>query len=217
MQETTAKLSDWFVFTSRMNKTPIRNRSKDAFKVMLIGVVIFSGVRQILRNRVSGDTEESISDQLDLVNVVITIVLSCSFYLLLYFAYLFAYRGTEEKDTTIVLRSVALVGQFAIIRDILFAIYAILEYRMEIFRSGAELEDRVYLVIFFSLDAILWILTIIYLMPLVIARLQSDDTIPQQSFITPFLLSTIIFWITWVFNYVLLRIFVELPLGRELF
>ena len=137
--------------------------------------------------------------------------------MLLYFAYLFAYRGTEEKDTTIVLRSVALVGQFAIIRDILFAIFAILEYRSEIFHSGEELEDGVHIVIFFSLDAILWILTIIYLMPLVIARLQPDDTIPQQSFITPFLLSTIIFWITWVFNYVLLRIFVELPLGREMF
>jgi hypothetical protein len=135
----------------------------------------------------------------------------------LYYAYRFAYRGTEEKDTTIVLVSVVYVSQFAIVRDVLFSLYALLEYRMGLFQSSKELDDRVIVVVFFTLDAILWILTIVYFIPLIIDRLQDNSDELQQSFSIPFLLSTVIFWITWIFNYLIIRMFVELPLGREMF
>ncbi|MHA2052482.1 MAG: hypothetical protein ACW99F_02680 [Candidatus Hodarchaeales archaeon] len=200
-----------------MDTVPSLNQTKNTFKIVLVGIALSSGIRQLLRNRILESANGSMLDQLDLVNVAITIALSCSFYPLLYYAYRFAYRGTEEKDTTIVLVSVVYVSQFAIVRDVLFSLYALLEYRMGLFQSSKELDDRVIVVVFFTLDAILWILTIVYFIPLIIDRLQDNSDELQQSFSIPFLLSTVIFWITWIFNYLIIRMFVELPLGREMF
>jgi hypothetical protein len=185
-------------------------KTKNAFLIMLFGVTIFSGIRQILRNRVAGD--------LDFLNVFITAALTLSFYPLLYISYNFAYKGTEEKEATVVLRSIALVGQLAIVRDLLYSIFALLEYRLDIFQQDIDIERTdVSNIAFFVLEAVLWWLTIIYLMPLVMARLKAKTEDSQKSYTTPFLLSAVIFCITWLFNFIIIRIFIELPLGREIF
>ncbi len=219
----------WCVFFANFRE----EREGDEIKRVLIFTLIVAGIasaiREIIRRRLDGewihdpnrenrglDPIEFKLGEVDPIVVIITAILTMIFYPLLYLTYSYIYKGTEEKDTTVVLYNVTLLVQFAILRDILFILYAITDFTDELFQSGDIVSDETwqYEIPFQMLDGILWILTIILLIPIVVDRLNRPKDREDTQMIA-FTISVFAFFLTWTFNYQILRIFIQLPLGRE--
>ncbi|MCH7662585.1 MAG: hypothetical protein IH859_01780 [Chloroflexi bacterium] len=212
----TAKFFRWFIFTANFHEDREYKDVRRTFIFILAFAALFSGVRQIVRLRLLSFNyfDNSVSPDVDYVNVLMTVLLTVTFYPLLYITFSYIYKRDEEQDTTRVLYNVALVSQLAILRDVLYVLYNLLILGFD-FLPNAEDEYYVdYDFIFRILDGALWALTIMYLVPLVINRLhrpkQNDDTQ-----LLAYSLSLLVFWVTWIFNFVIVRIFIQLPLGGD--
>lgn len=214
-------LSKWCVFFANFRDERDREEVKLVLIFTLICAGIASGIREVIRLRLDNEWEPSrpnepeqfIPGDVDPVVVAITLMLTMTFYPLLYLAYSYIYKGTEERDTSIVLYNVTLVAQFAILRDLLYILFALVEYGQKLFQEEG-FDAGGYEVPFFVLDGILWILTIILLIPIVVDRLNRPREREDTQMIA-FTISVFAFFLTWTFNYQILRIFIQLPLGRE--
>lgn len=221
--------SKWCVLFANFRDERDGEEIKRVLIFTLIVAGIASAIREIICRRLDGewiqdpnrenrglDPIEFKLGEVDPIVVIITAILTMIFYPLLYLTYSYIYKGTEEKDTNIVLYNVTLLVQFAILRDILFILYAIIDFTDELFQSGDIVSDETwqYVIPFQMLDGILWILSIILLIPIVVDRLNRPKDREDTQMIA-FTVSVFAFFLTWTFNYQILRIFIQLPLGRE--
>ena len=208
------QLSTNFVFSADFNQKKSKTEIQKMLIWTLLIALVMSGIRQALRLRIDESSPATNPfSNVDGVNVILTMILTVSFYPLLYKSYSFVYRGTEEKETEHVLYKIALLAQLAVIRDLLFIIFVSIKYGTGLFENQT-LESRDF--VFTALDAVLWFLTIIMMAPVVIPRLNKPKS-QDDTLILAFLISCITFWLTWVFNFIVLRVFVELPFGGDLF
>ncbi|MCE7737272.1 MAG: hypothetical protein GPJ54_20455 [Candidatus Heimdallarchaeota archaeon] len=214
-------LSKWGVFFANFRDERDWEDVKRVLIVTLIIAGITSAIREIIRRRLDSYWEASkptepgqfVMGEVDPLVIIITAILTMTFYPLLYFAYSYIFKGTEERDTTIVMYNVTLVAQFAILRDLLYILFALVEYGKILFQEeGFDTQSNE--TPFFVLDGILWILTIILLIPIVVDRLNRPKE-REDTQILAFTISVFAFFLTWTFNYQILRIFIQLPLGRE--
>lgn len=111
------------------------------------------------------------------------------------------------------LYNITLVAQFTILRDLLYILIAVVENGQKLFQEEG-FDEWNYETPFIVLDGILWILTIILLIPIVVNRLNRPKEREDTQMIA-FIISVFAFFLTWTFNYQILRIFIQLPLGRE--
>ena len=203
-----------FVLSADFNKQRSRKEINRLFIWTLLIALLLSGIRQVFRLRIDNEpTSGNPFSGIDGVNVVLTMILTITFYPLLYLGYSFVYRGTEKKDTNHVLYRVALLSQLAVIRDLLFIILTFTYYGNELFKNQ-ELNSRDF--VFTVLDVVLWLLTIIMMTPVIIARLNRPKS-QDDTQLLAFVISLITFGLIWVFNFIVLRVFVELPFGGEMF
>lgn len=219
-------LSKWCVFFANFREERDREEIKRILIVTLIITGIASAIREVIHRRLEGEWidnerggsyhEEFKLGDVDPIVVVITAVLTMTFYPLLYLTYSYIYKGTEEKDTTVVLYNVTLLAQLAVLRDVLYILYAIIDFKDELFQSNDIVSDETYQseMTFMMLDGVLWILTIILLVPIVVDRLNRPKEREDTQMIA-FSMSVFAFFLTWTFNYQILRIFIQLPLGVE--
>lgn len=117
------------------------------------------------------ETEKLVLVDVDPVVVIITLIHTMTFYPLLYLSYSYIYKGTEDKDAIVVLYNVILVAQFEIIRDLLFIVFALAEYGGGLFKDTVS-DTGNYDAPFIVLDVVLWILTIVLLVPIIVIRLN---------------------------------------------
>lgn len=202
------RMRDWFIFSAPIAVDADQRGEKKAFIVLLVVVTAFSGLRQLVRQRASYEGD------VDAVNLLITMVLTFTFYPLLLKAYEYAHKRKGTKSNSL-LRDIVLVAQFAVMRDFLYILYALVRYNIALFASWSEptnigSSDEVFVI----LDALLWWLTIIYMVPRIMQRLRSDQISGDKLLLFAFILSATVFWAAWVLNYAIIRIFVQLPLGR---
>jgi hypothetical protein len=215
-------VSKWFVLFANFREERDREEIKRVLYFTLIFAGIASAIREMIRRRLDvefeplayPETGEKVTfGEVDPIVIAITAILTMTFYPLLYFTYSYIYKGTEERDTTIVLYNVTLVAQLAIIRDLLFILYALIDFGPKLFQDEG-FDPSSFEMPFNLMDGILWILTIILLVPIVVDRLnrpkEREDTQIIASSISVFA-----FFLTWTFNYQILRIFIQLPLGVE--
>lgn len=214
-------LSKWCVFFANFRDDRDRDEVKRVLIVTLIIAGIASAIREIIRRRSDNEWEPStpnepeqfIVGEVDPLVIVITAILTMTFYPLLYLSYSYIYKGTEERDTSIVLYNITLVAQFTILRDLLYILIAVVENGQKLFQEEG-FDEWNYETPFIVLDGILWILTIILLIPIVVNRLNRPKEREDTQMIA-FIISVFAFFLTWTFNYQILRIFIQLPLGRE--
>jgi formate hydrogenlyase subunit 3/multisubunit Na+/H+ antiporter MnhD subunit len=218
-------LKKWFILNANFREERNREEIKRILIITLVFAGIVSAIREAFRRRLDGDwiddpelvelAEFKLGEVEPLV-VIITAVLTMTFYPLLYLTYSYIYKGTEDRDTTIVLYNVTILAQLAVLRDVLFILYAAIDFSNELFQSGDIVSDETYNfeMPFMMLDGILWILSIILLMPIVVDRLNRPKEREDTQLIA-LLMYVFAFFLTWTFNYQILRIFIQLPLGVE--
>ncbi len=109
----------------------------------MICVGIASGIREIIQLQLDNEWEPSqqnepkqfVLSDVDPVAAAITLILTMTFYPLLYLSYSYIYKGSEERDASIVLYNFTLITQFAILRDLLDILFALLSMVKSYFRT----------------------------------------------------------------------------------
>ena len=95
------------------------------------------------------------------------------------------------------------------IRKVLIFPFFLVEY--ETFFSYTDTSETV----FWTLDTMVWILTIFYILPLIKNRIERDGVETKDGL--AFIISIVVFWLAYLINYVIMRILISLPLGRDAF
>ncbi|OLS26332.1 MAG: hypothetical protein HeimC2_15760 [Candidatus Heimdallarchaeota archaeon LC_2] len=92
-------------------------------------------------------------------------------------------------------------------------LFALMEYGEGLFKDTVS-ETSNYEAPFMVLDVVLWVLTIVLLVPIIVDRLSRPKD-REDTQMLAFSVSFFAFFLTWIFNYQILRIFIQLPLGRD--